>query len=1076
LKMSIKEIKLKGFRCYRNEVCFGDFSKGLNCIVGRNGAGKSNVFAAVNFLLSQQCFEASDSEKRDMLNNKDFHGAEITTAYVEIVFNNEDDRFQTGTHSGEMVLRRQWNQKKDEFFIDGRNVTKVNVLDKLSLAGLTQSNPFFIVQQGKIQDLARMNDEQRLQVLMEVAGATVYEKHRASSMDCLHNAEDNMEKVRKSLEQHQKQLDELQGETEELAEFEELDRKRRALEYSINKKRYDKASEDYKTAIEEEDGSRKAVREGELHQADLSDDKIALEGEDSAADESINAVQQELKSLHDLEKQLIASDIEATQALKDAEFSVASDEQKAKLSQEKKVLLEEEKKVQGELKKLKPSYDAACEAVAAAEAELHFVTQELDHLDNLRGKRTNTKQLIENKKKRVADLKADQTQSQKRLGEVINDIESLKEEIAQIDSSKDNRAARLQDASASLAKLKETEKKLTTELTSVNSFKNELTTRQRQLESRESQCRSALSGVVPPSTISALQHIEQFVKAQGIQGYYGTIAGSFQLVHETLLTAVDRVAGLQLFHVLVENKQVASQLIDELNRSQKGRLTFLPLDAMKPKVVVPSKEIIELGVEPITKLLKFDSKFKKGIEHVFGSVLLCQSKDAALAVQRQTEGEGVTLDGTKYSHKGSLSGGFIDETRSKFRIYKQWYELCEQLDSIKSEFADCEEQHASIIEQKKKILSQLEQARGEVQSLSGDKSTSQVERKQKLLDKSVSQKEKLEKLIQTCEKDIRNEEAAIDAITSADGIRADDRDKRLSDLSARRNLCADKLLAAQDVEVKLQASFTSFQERQETIGQRMSEIDKITSSNAVSPAQMKLIRAAAKAAHDELADLRTRLAALDTDKVRQVQNRRHIREKLEKLLEEERALEAEMSKLNMRARVALDKSAAARKEMDEFRSRNQKLGAPPREASDFQRLSLKELTKAFSDVSAEIKKFDHLNRKAISQYQRLQQEKDDFTTKLKDAEQSHEAVLKLIEKLDQDKDQKISDFFKKVDQHFRKIFPVIVPGGSGELVLLVHSGKQRVRFSSFALPSFLSLTHSIDLVRSRYQGNTSRGQ
>jgi len=423
--------------------------------------------------------------------------------------------------------------------------------------------------------------------------------------------------------------------------------------------------------------------------------------------------------------------------------------------------------------------------------------------------------------------------------------------------------------------------------------------------------------------------------------------------------------------------------------------------------------------------------------------LLCQSKDAALAVQRQTEGEGVTLDGTKYSHKGSLSGGFIDETRSKYRIYKQWHELNEQLDAIKSEFVDCEEQHASIIEQKKKILSQLEQARSEVQSLSGDKSTSQVERKQKLLDKSISQKDKLERLIETCEKDIRNEEAAMDAITSADGIRADDRDKKIADLSARRNQCADKLLAAQDVESKLQSSFTSFQERQETIVLRLSEIEKIISSNSVSPSQLKLIRAAAKAAHDELADLRTRLAVLDSDKAKQVNNRRHIRERLEKLLEEERALEAEMSKLNMRARVALDKSAAARKEMDEFRSRNQKLGAPPRDASEFQRLSLKELVKGLSDVSADIKKFDHLNRKAISQFQRLQQEKDDFSTKLKEAEQSHAAVLKLIEKLDQDKDQKISDFFKKVDQHFRRIFPVIVPGGSGELVLLVHSGKQR---------------------------------
>ena len=73
---------------------------------------------------------------------------------------------------------------------------------------------------------------------------------------------------------------------------------------------------------------------------------------------------------------------------------------------------------------------------------------------------------------------------------------------------------------------------------------------------------------------------------------------------------------------------------------------------------------------------------------------------------------------------------------------------------------------------------------------------------------------------------------------------------------------------------KVSGSSTSFQDRQETIAQRLSEIDKIVSSNAVSPALLKLIRTAAKSAHDELAELRARPAALDADKVNQVQNRR----------------------------------------------------------------------------------------------------------------------------------------------------------------------------------------------------------
>jgi structural maintenance of chromosome 3 (chondroitin sulfate proteoglycan 6) len=51
----------------------------------------------------------------------------------------------------------------------------------LESAGFSRSNPYYIVQQGKVNALTLMKDEQRLDMLKEVAGTKVYEQRRAES-------------------------------------------------------------------------------------------------------------------------------------------------------------------------------------------------------------------------------------------------------------------------------------------------------------------------------------------------------------------------------------------------------------------------------------------------------------------------------------------------------------------------------------------------------------------------------------------------------------------------------------------------------------------------------------------------------------------------------------------------------------------------------------------------------------------------------------------------------------------------------------------------------------------------------
>ena len=62
--------------------------------------------------------------------------------------------FLTGrlsVESDEVVLRRTVGHKKDEFFLNRKRVQKSEVQSLLESAGFSKSNPYYIVQQGKVK-------------------------------------------------------------------------------------------------------------------------------------------------------------------------------------------------------------------------------------------------------------------------------------------------------------------------------------------------------------------------------------------------------------------------------------------------------------------------------------------------------------------------------------------------------------------------------------------------------------------------------------------------------------------------------------------------------------------------------------------------------------------------------------------------------------------------------------------------------------------------------------------------------------------------------------------------------------
>ena len=89
--MHIKQIIMSGFKSYRSQLEIEEFSPRHNCIVGRNGSGKSNFFSAIQFGLCENKFASlSQKERQEMLHEG--AGANVMSAFVEIVFDNSDKR------------------------------------------------------------------------------------------------------------------------------------------------------------------------------------------------------------------------------------------------------------------------------------------------------------------------------------------------------------------------------------------------------------------------------------------------------------------------------------------------------------------------------------------------------------------------------------------------------------------------------------------------------------------------------------------------------------------------------------------------------------------------------------------------------------------------------------------------------------------------------------------------------------------------------------------------------------------------------------------------------------------------
>lgn len=159
-------------------------------------------------------------------------------------------------------------------------------------------------------------------------------------------------------------------------------------------------------------------------------------------------------------------------------------------------------------------------------------------------------------------------------------------------------------------------------------------------------------------------------------GIHNTISKLIN-IDEKYLLALDVSLGGAKDYLVVDNPNVAKTCINYLKENNLGRVTFFPLDVIKPRYIEDNilnvVNDMDGFIDILANLVSYDSNYKNIIFNQLGNVLVVDNIDNANKISKKINNKYkiVTIDGEIINVGGSITGGTV----KKKSIISEKYEL-----------------------------------------------------------------------------------------------------------------------------------------------------------------------------------------------------------------------------------------------------------------------------------------------------------------------------------------------------------------------------------------------------------------
>jgi chromosome segregation protein len=1028
--LHITELEIDNFKSFSKKTKI-PFLEGFTVISGPNGSGKSNIIDSILFVLALSSSRNLRAEKlTDLINlNSGRNTAEVAL------------EFSDGTKIKRRIKRTS-NGYYSYNYLNERLCKQSDIVDHLSKHGI-KPHGYNVVMQGDVTRIMEMSDFERRKIIDEIAGVSEFEVKKQRSLSELDIVRERIEREELLLLELTRRVNELRREREHALEYQKWQKDlsffqncRAAAQLHEREKELAslmRSTEEHRIALSRI-GADRSLEENELSylKADLKD-----------IDELINR-----KSGSDYLK-LIAELEEAKGGIKLAEQTIV------RLRKEKESNLEVINRVYMDTKRSEARVEECTDQIrtlsidrtnlameiAAARAQLEkFETEIRQHGEDTEGAREKLFALLnelEEKKAQRSGILHQQDMLIEKSRMRTTELERLTLLLRQLDEEYAAKQTQLTDSEKSAGEHLDAKKELDRSLSelegamfaqrsSLERLRNEIRDNEQDVFRLEAaQQARGESGGRAIEAVMAMEHV------------HGTIADLGKAPAE-YATALNIAAGNKLQFVICDDDQVAADAIRYLKEERLGRVTFLPLNKLKPPALPPLKEpgVIDYAVN----LVEYDPKYDRAFAVALGSTIVVDNLERA----RKLIGKYrmVTLEGELLEKSGAMTGGATKKQGGRgfgaavddelFRIRAHLGDLSAEAATLEAGIrrltaeVDSKRATRNDIEQKIARMGMFtEEFSRRFEAITVEKQTIEaaVARQQEETKNGASE-------LALLETDLDKTTETINEINS----RIDEIKKRLDDtnIPVLTEQIEKKKKEIEESERRLRnkdGDINDAQRERQHFNVRLTELGDDRKRQDERNGQ---IDADIAGSHEQIAAHKSQIASLE-------ERQKEFSGELDEL----RAKRSEASQQIQDSELKLMKFDADKERitvlMSAIEERARTLGIEVdmlrHQAGDMDtNLSLSEIEGKIADADGALRRIGAVNMLAIEEYEKVQRQVEERTERKETLSRERATLIERIEKFEQMKYEAFTTAFRAIDTNFREIFARLT-SGSGHLIL-----------------------------------------
>lgn len=1062
--MILKALEMQGFKSFPDKTVL-NFEKGITAVVGPNGSGKSNISDAVRWVLGEQSTKnLRGSKMEDVIFNGTLSRKKQGYAEVTLRMDNTDRSLSVDTDEVS-VTRRYYRSGESEYRINGQ-VSRLRDVNELFMDTGLGRDGYSLVGQGKIADMISSKSGERREMFEEAAGISHYRYRRADAQRRLSQAEENLVRLRDILTELESRVGPLKVQSEKAEKFLVLAGEKKELEIGlwlsiINKHKEKLRGQEHKITIAQ---SQYADAEKELEATEAEIDSIAektreltvkldeirrmsAQREEEAArvdgqiaveentllhnGETIDRIKRDIESARDVSKN-IDEEIEKTNG--EIEALTVSAEEKKKLLDEKDAEIQALRLKSGELnaESAAVSADIAAKTAKLGDKRVEFSTLK-SSLDEIEARVETINNTFSSREDTIKLLTERKEQCRKELDEAREQAESLQN------------AAKGYELRA--LKRREKAEKIKKEYEDMSILVKNKQSRANMLRELEKNM-EGYSGSV--------KTVMREVRRGTLRGIHGALSQLIK-VEPKYSAAVETALGAAIQNIVTDNEAAAKRAIEFLKQSKAGRATFLPLTAIKGRILNESGLEDSLGfVDIASNLVSCDNAYREIINAQLGRTAVVEDMDCAISMAKRYSYRFriVTLDGQVINAGGSMTGGSRVQTggilsrgneiealavecerlekdlltkRSEYAEAHQELSQCEaELSGTKADLLRTQEEVIRKESDLKLVAGQLDVAAESMDELSAEK-----ERALLRAEETRKQAESIIEEVNALNAETEALKEKVEELTRANG----ELSEKIENTRREKNETELELLSAQkDYQAKLM-SIEQLNERKNSQGGREQELlDEIKEIESRSEETKRVIE-----------ELKVKAQNLRKDSD-------GSKDYVDKIIEERNSLEARSSQLRILERTKSterekisgelarleEQKASMLRENDETIAKLYDEYQLTRHEAERQYEPVEDASKAqrrLGEIKSSIRALGSVNVAAIEEYKEVSERYEFMNTQITDIEKSRDELYRLIEDLTKKMAVQFMEQFNKINGYFGQTFAELFGGGKASLEL-----------------------------------------